>query len=287
MSNNNNNDDDDKIIKFPVGREREQFIKRKNREEKSILKETEKQHKERKKLEEEYRQQYKKEQAARARLQGKMALNHTTGKQSFINWDKIPLFTRSIIAIFILIQTTMSFLIDDAMRLYIISHYGFVPAYYSGTISWSWSAIIAPFTTMIIHGGWIHVLVNSIMMVAMGVLFERQFGAKRTLIFFLLCGMAGNLIYFILNPGLTTPVIGASGAISGLFGAAVMMMNSGTMATRYGAPNKGALHFILLWISIIVVFGMLSADTAWQSHLGGFLGGVGLFQLWRTGKIRF
>jgi len=284
MSDNNNKDDDGKIVKFPVGKEREQLIKRKNREEKSISKETEKQQKERERLEEEYRQQYKNEQAARARLQGKTAQNSASGKQPFINWDKIPLFTRSIIAVFLVIQIAMSFLIDDATRLDIISHYGFVPAYYSGAIPWSWSAIIAPFTTMIIHGGWIHVLVNSVMMVAMGVLFERQFGAKRTLIFFLLCGMAGNLVYFILNPALTAPVIGASGAISGLFGAAVMMMNSGGMAGS-GAQNRGPLHFILLWISIIVVFGMLSADTAWQSHLGGFLGGVGLFQLWRTGKI--
>jgi len=284
MSDNNNKDDDGKIVKFPVGKERGQLIKRKNREEKSISKETEKQRKERERLEEEYRQQYKNEQAARARLQGKIAQNSAAGTQPFINWDKVPAFTRSIIAVFLVIQIAMSFLINDATRLDIISHYGFVPAYYSGAIPWSWSAIIAPFTTMIIHGGWIHVLVNSVMMVAMGVLFERQFGAKRTLIFFLLCGMAGNLVYFILNPALTAPVIGASGAISGLFGAAVMMMNSNGMT---GSQNRGPLHFILLWISIIVIFGMLSADTAWQSHLGGFLGGVGLFQLWRTGKIRF
>ena len=120
----------------------------------------------------------------------------------------------------------------------------------------------------------------------MGVFFERQFGARRTFMFFLICGMAGNLTYFILNPALITPVIGASGAISGLFGAAFIMMTALGMAGPE-AQKRGPLPFILLWVSIIVVFGMISADTAWQSHLGGFLGGVGFFQLWRKGKIRF
>ncbi len=282
----NNNNEDDKIIHFPVGKEREMHIKRKKSAEKSAIKENEKQRKERERLEEEYRRQYREEQAARARLQSKIAQNSASGKQPFINWDRIPPFTRVIIGVFLVVQLAMSFLIDDATRIYIISHYGFVPAYYSGAIPWSWSALIAPFSTMILHGGWLHVLVNSVMMMAMGVFFERQFGARRTLIFFLLCGMAGNLVYFILNPALTAPVIGASGAISGLFGAAMMMMTSSGMAGEQ-AQKRGPVHFILLWITIIVVFGMISADTAWQSHLGGFLGGIGLFQLWRNGKIRF
>lgn len=279
---NDSTEDEGKIIYFPERDQRAQLAKRKKREEK----ESNKEDKERERIEEEYRRQYQQERAARARLQGKIAQVSASGKQPFINWDRIPPFTRTIIAVFLIVHLATSFLITDIERASLVMHFGFVPAYYTGVLPWNWSALAAPFTTLFLHGGWMHLLVNSIMMMAMGVFFERQFGAKRTLLFFLLCGMAGNLVYFILNPALTTPVIGASGAISGLFGATMLMMTSSGLAGPE-AQKRGPAPFILLWISIIVVFGMLSEDTAWQSHLGGFLGGLGFFHLWRTGKIRF
>lgn len=271
--------DEEKIVHFPEKSERAKLNKRKQREEKDAARQQEQ-------LEEEYRRQYKQERAARARMQSKIAQNSAAGKQNFINWDRIPPFTRAAIGVFLLIHIITSLVLSDAQNSYVIQHFGFMPAYYTGYEPWHWGALLGPFTTLLLHGGWMHVIVNSVMMMAMGVFFERQFGAKRTFIFFILCGMAGNLVYFILNPALTTPVVGASGAISGLFGATIMMMTSSGMAGPE-AQKRGPVPFILLWITIIVVFGMMSADTAWQSHLGGFLGGIGLFQLWRKGKIRF
>ena len=277
---NNNDQDDKKVIHFPEMDERAKLAERKKREKK----ETEKERKEREALEETYRRQYQNERAARARLQSKIAQNSASGKQPFINWDRIPPFTRSAIALFLIVHIIISFLVSDAE--YLKYSLGFIPAYYTGVLPWSWSALIGPFTTLIIHDSWMHLLINSVMMMIMGIFFERQFGAKRTLIFFLLCGMAGNLTYFILDPTLKAPVIGASGAISGLFGATMMIITTSGMAGPE-AQKRGPVSFILIWICIIVVLGMISADTAWQAHLGGFLGGVGLFQLWRKGKIRF
>ena len=279
MSDKDNKNNEEKVIRFPEKGERAQITKRKKREEKEAAQEQER-------LEEEYRLQYQKERAARARMQSKIAQSSASGKQSFINWDRIPPFTRAAIGVFLIVHIIISFAISNEQNFYIIQNFGFVPAYYTGNLPWQWGALLGPFTTLFLHGGWMHVLVNSVMMMAMGVFFERQFGAKRTFIFFILCGMAGNLIYFVLNPALATPVVGASGAISGLFGATMMMMTSSGMAGPE-AQKRGPMPFILLWITIIVVFGMISADTAWQSHLGGFLGGIGLFQMWRKGKIRF
>lgn len=279
MKNDSDKPEDKNIIHFPK-------LEKRQRIEKNKKKDTQKDKQEQEALEQEYREQYRKERAARARMQTNMARNSAAGKQPFINWEKIPPFTRGAVALFLIIHLASTFLLDDAQRLELFMYFGFVPAYYTGAIAWSWTALIAPFTTLIIHGSWMHLLVNSVMMIAMGVFFERQFGAKATLKVFILSGLAGSLVYFLLNPTLSSPVVGASGAISGLFAAALMMMHLSGMAGQK-AHKRGPFPFILLWITIMISVGLISDDTAWQSHLGGFLGGLGLFQLWRKGKIRF
>lgn len=283
MSDNEDNQDENKnIISFPEKEKRKAFAKKKEKEEKESAKER----KERERQEEEYRRQYREERAARARLQSKIAQGSASGKQPFINWDRIPPFSRSMIVVFLIVHLLTVFLFDEATRYDLTTKLGFVPAYYTGALPWSWTALLGPFTTLFMHGGWMHLLINSVMMMAMGVFFERQFGARRTFIFFIACGMAGNVVYFLLNPTLAAPVIGASGAISGLFGATMMMMTSSGLVGPE-AQKRGPMPFILLWVSIIVITGAFSADTAWQSHLGGFLGGIGFYQLWRKGHIKF
>lgn len=131
-----------------------------------------------------------------------------------------------------------------------------------------------------------HLAINIVMALAMGVFFERQFGAKRAAIFFVLCGLAGNLAYLLLSPYSPTPVIGASGGISGLFAVAIMsMIERGLMGPE--AQKRGPAPFILLWTCIIVGIGLISHDTSWQSHLGGFWSGLALFHFWKRGIIRF
>ena len=277
------NTDTENLLYFPELEKRNKRAKNKKKEEAKLSK---KGNKEQEKLEDEYRRQYRAEQASRAKMQAGMARHSASGKTPFINWDKIPPFTRVAVIAFVLIHLVTTFLIDDAQRVVLYMNFGFVPAYYSGAIPWVWSALIAPFTTALLHGGWMHLLTNCVMMAAMGVFFERQFGLRITLIFFVFSLMSGNLVYFILNPAATTPVIGASGAISGLFGAVILMMNFSGIAGAQ-AQKRGPFPFILLWVTVMIVVGLISSDTAWQSHLGGFLGGIGLFQLWRKGKVRF
>ncbi len=272
---NKDQDDNGKIIHFSELEKRQ----------KKIEKESEKARKEREKLEEEYRRKYQAEQGIKAKMRADMARRSATGKTPFINWGKIPIFTRCTVTTLILTFLVTTFLLDDAQRVVLYMNFGFVPAYYSGAIPWVWSALIAPFTTALLHGSWMHIITNSVMMMAMGVFFERQFGARITLIFFIFCLMTGNLMYFILSPASTHPVIGASGAISGLFGAVILMMNLGGLAGSFG-QKRGPLPIILLWIAIMIGVGLISADTAWQAHLGGFLGGIALFNLWQKGKIK-
>ncbi|MFP4097859.1 MAG: rhomboid family intramembrane serine protease [Alphaproteobacteria bacterium] len=283
MSNNQDKKDSEekgKLLHFPDPAQRKKRDQKKFKTEKQ----TQKQRKEREKLEEEYRRQYKEEQAKRAKLQSDLARTGSAGKTPFINWHRIPPFSRTATIAFLIVYLYTAFLIDKSARLDLFLNFGFVPAYYSGTLEWSWKALIAPFSTALLHANWLHLLTNCVMMLAMGVFFERQFGTRVTIIFFIVSLMCGNLMYFVLSPAKISPVVGASGAISGLFGGFLMTMNINGMAgTR--AQRRGPLPIILLWLSIMIGIGLISTDTAWQSHLGGFLGGLGLFQLWRSRKI--
>ncbi len=263
-------DDNDKIIHFPKMKKRVDKDAKKAKQSQTAL-------------EDKYRAEYR---AARAKELSGAARKSAGGKTPFINWDKIPPFTRAAMGIFLLVQIILSFAISTSDKVAIIYYFGFVPAMYTGGVEWSWSALISPFTTLIIHSGWMHLGFNMVMMMAMGVFFEREFGAKRTAIFFLLSGMAGNAAYLLLDFGSTVPVIGASGAISGLFAVTfTLMIERGMLGPDL--QKRGALPFILLWSTIIIALGLLSNDTSWQSHIGGFLGGVGIFHLWKKGVLRF
>jgi len=280
---NNGHDDDDKIVPFPVREERGRINRQKAKVEKETKKREKKEKKDRSQKEEQWRAQYRAEQA---RKQSHMAQKHASGKQPFFNFDRIPLFTRLSVGSFLVIQLIVSLLLEPEDRLELFSTLGFVPGAFTGAAPLSALAFISPITSLFIHGGWMHLAFNLVMMLAMGVFFEKQFGFKRTALFFLACGLAGNLFYFLFSPSSIDPVIGASGAISGLFAAAILLMNEHGMLGQVAA-KRGVFPFILIWLVLIILTGMISTSTAWQSHLGGFLGGLGLYHLWKKGFLRF
>lgn len=205
----------------------------------------------------------------------------------FFNLSKIPLFTRMLVAAFIAVHLVVFFLLDVAERLEIFYFLGFVPGYFTGALDGvPWFAFLGPFTHMFIHGGWMHLAFNGVMGLALGTLFERIYGPRMTAFVFFACGLAGAGLYFALNPFSNVPVIGASGGISGLFGTAIVLLYSqGQMGPL---TRRGPWPLILFWVGFMIIAGILSSENmAWQAHLGGFLAGIGLLQLIRTGRLRF
>jgi len=155
-----------------------------------------------------------------------------------------------------------------------------------------------------IHGGWMHVFVNSAWLLAFGSLVARRLGAIRFLILFIVSAIGGALVHFIVYPDDVMPVIGASGAISGVMAAAIRFMFqpgealSGFSLNRSGhfsAPalplkrvlsDRRVLRFVLLWMGVNIVTGLLSGPLgltdgtiAWEAHIGGFLTGLLFFSL--------
>lgn len=171
-------------------------------------------------------------------------------------------------------------LLDDE-SLYALA---FVPARYSGLQTPGFSAIFSPFTHMFLHAGWLHLSINVGMMVAFGAGLERRIGGKRLLLFYFAAGLCGALLHALVYPGSEAPMIGASGAISGLFGGVLMMLHSRGGATDY----KKLLPFAAVWIGISVLFGFtgmpgIDNPIAWTAHIGGFIGGLALYRIGRPG----
>ncbi len=247
--NGHDKDEDDNVVRMPTLAERDRTRKEKEKQEKT------------------WRKEYKKENSI-----------------PFFNTEKIPFLTRVLIALFLAVHLPLYLLLDAGDRLEIFYILGFVPAYYTGAEEWSWFALAGPFTHIFIHGGWMHLVFNAVMMLVMGMFMETTFGAKRMLIFFFVSGLVGALFYLLLNPFLTQPVIGASGSISGLFGVTFLILYERGMLGPMG--KRGPLPLIVLWVVLISGMGMLAGDVAWQAHLGGFLGGVGLYFAMRKGFIR-
>ena len=129
---------------------------------------------------------------------------------------------------------------------------------------------------MFLHGSWLHMGMNGMMLLAFGAASERIYGPRRTAILFVLSGLAGAAAHMAIDPMSKNPMIGASGALSGLFAAVILnLMATGQMpAGRFGSWGIAAL-----WIGISVVTALLGniagiGIVAWAAHAGGFLAGI-------------
>lgn len=147
------------------------------------------------------------------------------------------------------------------------------------------AAVVGPFSHMLLHGGWVHLAVNTLMLLAMGSGVEKDIGAKKMLLIFLLSGLLGaftHLVYIAwFYPNDFAPMVGASGGISGLFGS-VIMMSYLRGHLGMGGP-KVVLAASLVWILISLVFGIFGmpgtgAAIAWTTHIGGFIAGLLLYR---------
>lgn len=165
---------------------------------------------------------------------------------------------------------------DDAL----VSLLAFVPGRYTEPGGLGWPALIDPLTYQFLHANLIHLGVNMLALLAFGSGVERRIGGRRMLAFYLICGVASAAVHFAVYPTSLVPIIGASGAISGLFGGVLRFQFGGAASSR-----RGLWPVVILWIVVNVVLGqagmpgMEDAAVAWVAHLGGFVTGLLLFNL--------
>jgi membrane associated rhomboid family serine protease len=156
-------------------------------------------------------------------------------------------------------------------------------------------------TYAFLHGSWAHVLINSVWLAAFGTPIVRRCGAGRFFVLLALSAVGGAVLYAAMNPLQVLPMIGASGAVSGLMAAAAWFMFApaswhweGRLTQPHERPretpahmirNRQVLIFLGIWFATNYVFafvqplGLMDASIAWEAHIGGFVVGLLVFPL--------
>ena len=146
-------------------------------------------------------------------------------------------------------------------------------------------------TSMFLHGGWMHLIGNMLYLWIFGNNVEDAMGHARFVGFYLLCGIVAALTQALIGPASTIPMIGASGAISGVLGAylllyprarVLVLLPLGVFTRLLRLPAVVVLGF---WFVLQVVNTLLAngagGGVAWGAHIGGFAAGLVLIPLFK------
>jgi membrane associated rhomboid family serine protease len=162
-------------------------------------------------------------------------------------------------------------------------------------------AIVPPwatlFTSMFLHGGWMHLIGNMLYLWIFGNNVEDVMGHKRFIVFYTLCGAAAALAQALPDPQSSIPMIGASGAISGVLGAYLLLFPHARILVAI--PLGFVVHTTRLPAGWILVFwfvlqiansyfsGQQEGGVAWGAHIGGFIAGMLLIPLFKYKNVKF
>jgi len=199
-----------------------------------------------------------------------------------------PFVTYTIIVINSLVFIYQYLILPPESLGHIISTYALTPAAPS---------VITVFTSMFMHGGLMHIIFNMWFLWIFGDNIESVLGHKRYVLFYLLCGVGAALAQIQINTGSQIPMVGASGAIAGVLGAYLI---------RFPRATVHVLVILIIFITFIRVPAMVvigiwflsnltaglgtlgieeTGGTAWFAHLGGFVSGVVLNQVFKQIRI--
>jgi len=165
---------------------------------------------------------------------------------------------------------------------------GLAPAFQTG-----WPNGVTLFTSMFLHGGVLHLAGNMLYLWIFGDNVESLTGHARFLLFYIVCGLAAAFTHILLEPASTVPMIGASGAISGVLGAYMIRFPRAHVHVLVffiwliRIVRMPALLVLGFWfvIQIFSGFGSLGMQekggTAWFAHIGGFAAGMVLIFLFQ------
>jgi membrane associated rhomboid family serine protease len=144
-------------------------------------------------------------------------------------------------------------------------------------------------TSMFLHGGLGHLFGNMVFLYVFGDNIEDAMGHVSYLLFYLLCGIAAGLTQILLNPDSTIPLIGASGAISGVMGAYIVLFPQGKVRAivLYTVMLVPAWIMIGVWFALQLFSGFSTlggpdvGGVAFWAHVGGFVAGAILVWIFR------
>lgn len=154
--------------------------------------------------------------------------------------------------------------------------------------------LLTPLTSMFLHGSWSHLLGNALFFWVFGNNIEDSMGRLRFIVFYLLCGLAAAAAHVLVSPGSPVPTVGASGAISGIMGAYLVLYPRVRVNMLFifvifiRIIPLPAWAVLVWWFGLQVLLGLpqlgrlnpdISSGVAVWAHVGGFIAGVVLIKL--------
>lgn len=211
-----------------------------------------------------------------------------------------PTIVLVVIAVFVVVHAVREYALDYDGQIEALIYLAFIPARLTemgGPLPGGLTiALTSTITHALLHGDWLHLTINGAWFLAFGSLISRRSGLVGFLLLFAASAIAGALFFTAFNPSGMVPLVGASGAISGLMGAAFRLIFSvgpgAGFATLHSHPiavprmplaralrDQRTMTAALIWLGINLAFGfgmgdmMQSGEIAWEAHIGGFLFG--------------
>ncbi len=176
-----------------------------------------------------------------------------------------------------------------------VADFGLVPASLTTTVSAR--AVGSLFSSMFLHGGVLHLLGNMLYLWIFGNNIEDAVGHLRFVLFYLVCGLAAAAAQIVVHPDSTIPMIGASGAVSGVLGAYLLLFPRARVLVLVPIwifirfVRVPAVILLVIWFAIQILSGWASPGTetggiAFWAHIGGFVAGAVLILFFRKRGVR-
>ena len=177
-----------------------------------------------------------------------------------------------LVTVTLIFTNILVFILSSALPSTFILQFAFVPAMPS---------VVTLFTHMFLHADLFHLLGNMWFFWIFGDNVEDRLGRPRFTLLYFLSGIGAVTLHFILNPTSTVPLVGASGAISGVLGAYILLFPKAKVHVYYGyfmSGNIPAFLYAFIWFGFQLLYGIATlganACIAFFAHIGGFIAGI-------------
>lgn len=203
----------------------------------------------------------------------------------------IPSVVVALTLICIAIHFMRAVLITTDQDIAVLVRYAFWPIRYTGGYDWDIYAWVSPLSYSLLHGDIGHLIVNMVWLVAFGSPLATRTGAAGFVLFWAVTALAAVGLHFLLHAQDAVPLVGASGAISGMMGAAARfgfrIDRSGRRSAFTGdvlpvsmvLKSRTVLSFLAIWLGVNLLMGLgfgfpgVQGQIAWEAHIGGLLAG--------------
>lgn len=209
----------------------------------------------------------------------------------------LPGVVIALIGVCVAIHAVRFALFDIDMEIWLLVRFSFIPALFPDGYDPALFAFVTPWSYSFLHGSIAHLVVNMIWLAAFGSPLANRIGPFRFVLFWLITSLAAIGLHYVLHASEAVPVVGASGAISGMMGAAARFgfridrgagkpaFAGGLLSVPAVFRSRTTVTFLVVWFAINLAMGLVpgiaggDASIAWEAHIGGFLAGFLLIRL--------